>query len=111
MKLIIEGNKVKGYEYKKEGVIISDGVTSIGNCAFSKCKNITSVVIPNSVTSIGDYAFYNCSSLESITIPDSVICIGYKTFDGCKNLVVYCNKDSYAENYCVANGIKYEVTE
>ena len=35
-------------------------VTSIGESAFSYCKELTSVTIPNSVTSIGESAFYNC---------------------------------------------------
>ena len=52
-------------------VIISDGVTSIGERAFYYCSSLTSVTIPNSVTSIGDYAFYNCSSLTSVTIPNN----------------------------------------
>ena len=35
-------------------------VTSIGNFAFSKCINLTSITIPNSVTSIGSNAFFGC---------------------------------------------------
>ena len=29
-----------------KSVIIEDGVTNIGSCAFNECKNLTSVVIP-----------------------------------------------------------------
>lgn len=42
------------------------GVTSIGDCAFSGCDNLTSVVIPDSLTSIGNSAFKYCSSLTSV---------------------------------------------
>ena len=38
-------------------LVIPESVTSIGNCAFSGCRGLTSVTIPNSVTSIGDSAF------------------------------------------------------
>lgn len=38
-------------------VIIEEGVTRIGNCAFRSCKNLSSVEIPESVTSIGSYTF------------------------------------------------------
>ena len=67
-------------------LIIPDGVTSIGNYAFSYCSSLTSVTIPNSVTSIGDYAFYNCSGLTSVTIPNGVTSIGNYAFYNCSSL-------------------------
>jgi len=47
-------------------LVIPDGVTSIGMCAFYNYTALTSVTIPDSVTSIGDYAFSDCTSLTSI---------------------------------------------
>ena len=34
-------------------LIVSDGITSIGNYAFSCCSHLTSITFPNSLTSIG----------------------------------------------------------
>ena len=67
-------------------IILTDGVTTIGDHAFYNCRSLTSVTIPNSVTTIGDYAFYNCSSLTSVTIPNSVTSIGGQAFYGCSSL-------------------------
>lgn len=53
-------------------IVIEDGVTHIGNCAFLCCDNasLTSVTIPASVTSIGDEAFYSCLYLATVTFAD-----------------------------------------
>ena len=91
-----------------QSVVISDGVTRIGNYAFQTCNKLNSITIPDSVVFIGldafascgltsikipggvtgiyDYAFHGCSNLESITIPDSVTNIGQGAFAFCTNL-------------------------
>ncbi|SEK77174.1 leucine-rich repeat protein [Ruminococcus albus] len=71
-------------EVKK--VVIENGVTSIGNSAFTFCMNLTSVTIPNSVTKIGKYAFMSCGSLNKINIPNGVTRISDYTFTHCSNL-------------------------
>ena len=84
-------------EFKGE-YIIPEGVTSIGNNAFSFCKGLTSIEIPSSVTSIGDYAFYVCKGLTSIEIPSSVTSIGEWAFKDCTGLtsiVVDANNKVY----------------
>ncbi len=68
-----------------KSVIINDGVTSIGDYAFSQSQ-IKSISISNSVTSIGEEAFQDCSLIERILIPDSVTELGYNVFTGCENL-------------------------
>ena len=57
-------------------VVVSPGVTSIGQCAFSRFAKLTHVDIADSVISIGWDAFYYYSSLTNITIPQSVTYIG-----------------------------------
>ena len=67
-------------------ITISEGVTNIGNYAFYECNGLTSISIPEGVTSIGNYAFSGCSGLTSISIPEGVTSIGYSAFSGCSGL-------------------------
>ena len=66
-----------------ENVVINDGVTTVGHCAFSDCINIESVTIPESVNTIGEYAFSNCESLSKAILPEGVIEIGDGAFSHC----------------------------
>ncbi len=79
-------------------IVISNGVTYIGGCAFSECSNLTKAELANSVTSIGEHAFMSCSSLEGIEIPNSVSFMGPYAFAGCNGLkAVYI---SNLEDWC-----------
>ena len=69
-----------------ESITIPEGVTTVGSYAFSRCSSLRSVEIPNSVTSIGEGAFLWCGSLTSITIPNSVTSIGDGAFRRCDSL-------------------------
>ena len=62
-------------------------VTSIGDKAFSNCRDLSTVSIPLSVTSIGNGAFIGCTSLYSVTIiGNSVTSIGNSAFNYCTRL-------------------------
>ena len=67
-------------------VVVSPGVTSIGNLAFALSRNIIHVDIADSVVSIGEQVFFKCASLTNITVPQSVTYIGVNAFDSCTNL-------------------------
>ena len=67
-------------------IVISSGVTAIGDSAFLDCYNAASVVIPRSVRTIGTDAFCNCPCLTAVTIPSGVTAIGEGAFWGCMKL-------------------------
>ena len=64
-------------------LVVEDGITSIGNDAFSECESLVSAELAEGITSIGDGAFTDCRDLEKINIPNSVTSIGYDAFDSC----------------------------
>ena len=97
---VIDGKKVKrvsfGTVYDNQSqyfvwkslktVTISEGVTTIGEEAFSDCINLKNVNLPNSLTKIEYGAFAGCIGLTSITIPSGVNEIEDFICAGCSNL-------------------------
>ena len=65
---------------------IPEGVTEIGECAFSHCMGLTDINIPSSMTQISKLTFWECSSLIKITVPEGVTKIGTEAFYWCKSL-------------------------
>lgn len=90
-----------------KNLIISEGITNVGQTAFKGCNSLENVFLPEScvtiepgaffgtsiknillpkkLQSIGFAAFWN-SKIETIEIPDSVSEIGYAAFDNCNEL-------------------------
>ena len=77
-------------------VTIPDGVTSIGNNAFSSCDNLTNVTFGNDsqLLEIGSLAFAFCYSLTSISIPNKVTNIGVEAFRYCYSIKTIFNYSS-----------------
>ena len=89
-------------------LIIEEGITSIGNCAFcrggfntaiipktveyigedafNQCPNLTHIDIPNSVKTIGRGAFLGCDKLKSVNLSNSIRCLEIDVFATCSNL-------------------------
>ena len=74
------------YRSTIEKAIISEGITSIGNCAFYNCTNMEEIIIPDSVTQIGVSAFYYCRNLAEVTITEGVTDIPSNAFNYCSRL-------------------------
>lgn len=78
------------YPKSKSGeFVIPDTVTSIAECAFNKCHNLTKITIGANVESIGNYAFEECNSLTDVVFKDSTDknkVIGKYAFNNCPKL-------------------------
>lgn len=69
-----------------EKVVLEEGVTTIGDNAFSGCENLKDVSIPTTVETIGSNAFRYCSHIESVKLPDGLKRLGEGAFDNCTRL-------------------------
>ncbi len=67
------------------GAEISPSVKTIGNSAF-RGSSLVSVTIPSSVKTIGDSAFCECGNLSSVTVSEGVETIEQNAFRACKSL-------------------------
>ncbi len=73
-------------------------------------QSATSIMYPY-IGRIEDYTFWDCYNLRSVTIPECVTYISDKAFKSGQDVLVKCNKDSYAEQYCKKHGIRYEIID
>lgn len=117
----ISKDGVASWKKKTEPVylFIPEGVTQIGEEAFSSCKSLEYVVIPEGVKKIEDDAFHYCSYLEQVVLPDGLEEIGDSAFTDCKSLTkivfppslkvignsaFYCCE--YLEDFEIPNGVE-----
>ena len=63
-----------------------EGISIIGDGAFSGCSSLIDVYIPESTRSIGGAAFKGCESLTKIRIPEGIYWLE-ETFSGCSSLM------------------------
>ncbi len=76
------------YDFRSEvkTVVIEDGVTAIGQWAFSDFDLVAQVQLPDSLTEIGAYAFRNCSLLEKVSLSRDLTTIGDGAFMDCSSI-------------------------
>ena len=72
---------------KIKEVVLTDGITSVGDGVFRDCTNLESIALCPSVEEIGRRAFYGCLNLSSIDFPNNLVSIGDNAFNGCRSLM------------------------
>ena len=72
---------------------------------------MTSISIPEGVTSIGNYAFSRCSGLTSINIPKGVTSIESFAFYDCDDLTIYGTAGSFVETYAKEESIPFVIIQ
>lgn len=87
---------------------------SVGEEAFNKCKNVTSLKLNHGLISIANGAFGYCSGLTSIDIPATVTALGQFTFGECNNVRSVINRATTPQplevsNWCFSNMDVYSV--
>lgn len=87
---------------------LPDALKTIGDYVFYKCT-MERIVLPENVAEIGAYTFANSPDLKALYVPATVKKISDKAFRSTENVTVYCLADSYAEEFCITNSIKYEI--
>ena len=92
---------------KIKRAVLSESVAHLSDELFINCFELETVVVGGAVESIGQEVFESCTALETVVIPDSVKEISNEAFLDENEDVVYCNEGSYAQQYAVANDIKY----
>ena len=99
---IINTTNAPWYKYssKIKKVVVSKGVTVIGDFSFAFCPNLTSVSLPKTLKSINQGAFYYCPNLTKISIPKKVKTIGTGAFasTGITGVVIPKGVNSIANN-------------
>jgi hypothetical protein len=66
------------------GLVILNGITTVGESAFATCTGLTSVTLPEAIT-IDYLAFQLCTSLTSVTLSTATDIVG-SAFRGCTSL-------------------------
>ena len=105
--------RIEGYYFEK--LVIDDGITRIGSCAFNSCTRLKEVDIADSVISIGQYAFENTKILNDsgTYVGNYLIDVGYyynKTYQVAEGTIAIADNafenDYYIETVELPSSLK-----
>ena len=88
-----------------QDLVLSEGLTHIGEQAFRSCSGVSSWTLPQSLTNIESGAFMTCAGMKSITIPANVRLIASQSFSRNQNFETIAvdaeNKNFHAVGNCL----------
>lgn len=67
-------------------VVVENGVTSVGDCAFMDCTELRELQLADTVEFLGVYSFRGCTALTSVKLPKGLRVICAKAFRACTSL-------------------------
>lgn len=84
---LISGTTLLRYRGSEDKVVVPDGITIIGEKAFSGNVSVGRVVLPDTVSEIRQEAFSDCLLLQTVNFPQGLKCIGKSAFEHCLKLI------------------------
>ena len=86
-------------------VIDSYKVVGLGEYAFCECRTARTVILSDGIESVGLCAFSNCDSLVEVKIPDSVSEIDETAFDEGSKIIINASSGSAGYNYATEHNM------
>lgn len=68
-------------------VVIDEGITAVGGCAFSGCTKLNRVWMANTVQKLHCFAFSDCRNLKDVHMSSGLRVIGPSAFLNCESLI------------------------
>ena len=99
-----------GYADNIKSVVFKEGITGIGNYAFSACKKLEcSIVLPESIERIGEFAFDGCVGVTGeLVIPHRVKNVGMSSFGntGITSVTINCEEGIFALSFGYSDSVE-----
>ena len=67
-------------------LIIPEGVSTVGDYAFTGLNHVISLTLPDTLIKIGDGAFFHCTRLRNVMMSEGVTHVGLGAFSMCEKL-------------------------
>ena len=110
-----EFEKTPWYAQREEilRVVVTDGVTRVGQLAFAYTPNLTEAILSDSVTEIGPWAFWCAEKLPAITLPQNLVSLEQEAFGNCYALeqielpgtLTFIDADVFTQCYALTRAV------